>query len=112
MRSTSGFCRPIVISPTVSDRFRAGADTLNISLAARPQLGALQKHRPSANESVRASHAAGDGAETRDAFAGLTAEEKSEPRTATDGSLRRSYKARHVLATAAGLDPATLSFEG
>jgi hypothetical protein len=26
-----------------TDRFRAGADTLNISLAARPQLGALQK---------------------------------------------------------------------
>ena len=56
------------------DRFRAGADTLNISLAARPKrlginaatirlrtkLGALQKHRPSANESVRASNAAGE----------------------------------------------------
>jgi hypothetical protein len=43
--------------------------------------------------------------------AGLTAP-AMEAQVAAEGSLRRSNKARHVLATAAGLEPATLSFEG
>jgi hypothetical protein len=45
------------------------------------------------------------------ALAGLAAP-AMEAQVAAEGSLRWSDTARYALATAAGLDPATLSFEG
>jgi hypothetical protein len=48
-----------------------GIDAATIRL--RTKLGALQKYRPSANESVRGCNAAGEHSSGRNSLAGLTA---------------------------------------